>query len=61
MNTAARIQSVCNQYNKTFLTSLYIVENSEIKKHYQTEIIGLVELKGKSKPVEIVSIDGLII
>ena len=60
LNTAARIQSVCNQYNKTFLTSLYVVENSEIKKHYQTEIIGLVNLKGKSQPVAIVSIDGLI-
>jgi adenylate cyclase len=59
MNTAARIQSVCNQYNKNFLTSKYVFENSEIEKHYFTESLGLIELKGKNQPVEIASIENV--
>ncbi len=57
LNTAARIQSVCNKYNKRFLTSSYVLTNTEIKKQFKTESIGLVELKGKTQPVEIISID----
>jgi adenylate cyclase len=59
MNTAARIQSVCNQYNKSFLTSRYVFENSEIEKYYNTESLGLIELKGKNQPVEIASIENV--
>jgi adenylate cyclase len=56
LNTAARIQSVCNQYNKRFLTSTYVWEKTGIEKYYKTESIGMVPLRGKSKPVEIASI-----
>lgn len=59
MNTAARIQSVCNQYNKRFLTSKYVFENSDIEKYYNTESLGLIELKGKNQPVEIASIENV--
>ena len=56
VNTAARIQSVCNEYNKNFLTSLYIWENTGIENYYKTESLGMIKLKGKSKPVEIASV-----
>jgi len=59
LNTAARIQSVCNKYNKKFLTSTYVLEITGLQKYYETELIGMVELKGKSKPVEIACIHGL--
>ena len=56
LNTAARIQSVCNLYNRNFLTSSFVLENTKIEKYFKTESIGMVELKGKHKPVEIASI-----
>ena len=55
LNTAARIQSVCNKYNKNFLTSVYIWENTGIENYYKTESLGMIELKGKSKAIEIAS------
>jgi adenylate cyclase len=57
LNTTARIQNVCNHYNKNFLTSGQIVAYTEIKKYYKIESIGMVELKGKNKPIEIASIN----
>jgi len=57
MNTAARIQSVCNQYNKRFLTSRNIFENSEVEKYFYTESLGSIQLKGKNQPVDVSSIE----
>ena len=59
INTAARIQSVCNQYNKRLLVSASAWEQSGLEKSYQVELIGLVPLKGKSNPVEIASVSRL--
>ncbi|MEO7769194.1 MAG: adenylate/guanylate cyclase domain-containing protein, partial [Ferruginibacter sp.] len=59
LNTAARIQSVCNLYHKSFLTSVHVVENTTIEKYFKTESIGMVGLKGKNLPVEIASISRL--
>lgn len=56
VNTAARIQSVCNKYNKTLLTSAYIWENTDVLKFYKVESLGAIGLKGKSTPVEIASL-----
>jgi adenylate cyclase len=57
LNTTARIQSVCNQFNKRFLVSMYAVETMNIRNKYKSESIGMIELKGKSKAVEIASVD----
>jgi adenylate cyclase len=59
LNTAARIQSVCNTYNKKMLTSAHIWENTGIEKYYKTESLGVIALKGKNKPVEIISMTRL--
>ena len=59
LNTAARIQSVCNLYNKNFLTSVYVWQRTGIEKYYDTELIGMVALKGKTQPVEIASVSRL--
>jgi len=59
LNTAARIQSVCNLYNKRFLTSTYVLEKMRPGKSYKIETIGMVQLRGKSQPVEIASINSL--
>jgi adenylate cyclase len=59
MNTAARIQGVCSEYNKRFLASKYVFENGEIEKYYNTESLGSIQLKGKNQPVEVNSIESV--
>jgi adenylate cyclase len=58
LNTTARIQSICNENNKYFLTSNHVLENSDIKKHYNIQSLGMVLLRGKKQAVEIISIEG---
>lgn len=57
--TAARIQSVCNTYNKKLLTSVEIWENTDVLKFYKIESLGAIELKGKSTSMEIASLTKL--
>jgi len=59
LNTAARIQSVCNEYNKRFLTSASSWESTGLDKFYRVESMGLVPLKGKSIPVELSGVSRL--
>ncbi|MEO6722381.1 MAG: adenylate/guanylate cyclase domain-containing protein [Ferruginibacter sp.] len=59
LNTAARIQSICNEHNKYFLASKHVLENSEVEKYYHTESLGMIALKGKKQPIEIASITGI--
>jgi adenylate cyclase len=58
LNTTARIQSICNENNKYFLTSGYVLENSDVEKYYNTESLGMMVLKGKKQAIEIISIEG---
>jgi adenylate cyclase len=57
LNTAARIQSVCNSYHKKFLTSAFVLKLTAVENSFKTESIGMVLLKGKKDPVEIVSVE----
>lgn len=57
INTAARIQSVCNQYNKDFLASTYILNKMTASQSLQIEHLGHVPLRGKSTEVEIASLE----
>ncbi len=50
INTAARIQGVCNQYEKEFLVSNFLKEQLETS-GFEFETIGQVPLKGKGKEV----------
>ena len=56
MNTTARIQSVCNEYNKTLLASVEVLRISNAGKYYDIESLGMISLKGKSKAVEIAGV-----
>jgi adenylate cyclase len=58
INTAARIQSMCNHFDKSFLIS----ESAKsiihgINTHYRFESLGPISLKGKDKAVELFSVD----
>lgn len=61
LNTAARIQSVCNDYKKSFLVSELLF--NKLRQHLlvKSEQLGMILLKGKTSRVGIVSIDGLLI
>jgi len=57
LNTAARIQSVCNEYNKSFLISEYLLEKIGLNHSFKTEPLGMIQLRGKTTKVGIASVD----
>ena len=57
LNTAARIQGVCNTYGKALLISEKLEKLLTFSNKYQKELVGEVELKGKARPVKIYSIE----
>ncbi|MBT31917.1 MAG: adenylate/guanylate cyclase domain-containing protein [Thalassobius sp.] len=59
LNTAARIQSVCNEYNKDFLVSEYLLERIGASQNVLTESMGMILLRGKTNKVGIASINGI--
>lgn len=52
MNTTARIRSACSDMNKKFIVSKDFIEKSSLEE-FQAESLGLVELKGKRKEIEL--------
>ena len=57
LNTASRIQSVCNDYNKTFLVSKYLLDKVRMHSNMKTEELGMILLKGKAAKVGLVSVE----
>jgi adenylate cyclase len=57
LNTAARIQSLCNDYNKKLLASEPIVERLDKDSKLNIELQGSILLKGKEQEVKIYSIE----
>jgi adenylate cyclase len=57
LNTAARIQSMCNEYSKKMLVSSYFAEQSNVGSQFATTTLGNILLKGKTATVGIVSIE----
>ena len=52
INTAARIRSACTELNQKYLTSKEFIELLNIK-DWQSESLGLVDLKGKNEGIEL--------
>lgn len=52
MNTTARIRSACSELNKKFIVSKDFIDKSSLE-DFQSESLGLVELKGKRKEIEL--------
>ena len=53
LNTAARIQGKCNEYNSKMLISEEIMNKLKENSEYQYELIGNIKLKGKEQLVNI--------
>ena len=56
LNTASRIQSMCNDYNKTFLISKNLIDKVGMHSNMMTEELGMILLKGKTAKVGLVSV-----
>jgi adenylate cyclase len=56
LNTTARIQSVCNEYNSDFLASEYLIEKVGVDDGIKCEHLGLVLLKGKTEKIGLVKL-----
>jgi adenylate cyclase len=52
MNTTARIRSACTELNRHYIVSKEFVGASQLK-GWQTESLGLVDLKGKDEKIEL--------
>ena len=52
INTAARIRSACTELNQKFLVSKEMIELLEMK-DWQSESMGMVDLKGKNESIEL--------
>ncbi len=57
LNTAARIQGVCNTYGKALLISEGLESLLTFTDEFQNELVGEVSLKGKAKPLKIYSVE----
>lgn len=55
MNTTARIRGACNELNHNFVVSKQFIENIDLKE-WQSENLGLIDLKGKGEGVELYSL-----
>lgn len=57
LNTTARIQSVCNDYNRDLLVSEYLLEKTGKHPLMKTEHLGMILLKGKSEEVGVLGLE----
>ena len=52
MNTTARIRSACNELNQKFIVSKDFIESGNLKE-WQSESLGIIDLKGKASGIEL--------
>jgi adenylate cyclase len=52
MNTTARIQSVCSELNQKFVVSKDVIDSLDLK-DWQSESLGIIDLKGKKEGIEL--------
>lgn len=52
MNTTARIRTACSELNQKFIVSKAFIDHIDLKE-WQSESLGLVELKGKNTSIEL--------
>ncbi|MFC1783712.1 adenylate/guanylate cyclase domain-containing protein [Planctomycetota bacterium] len=57
LNTAARIQGLCNEYGRSLLISENLISQLNLNGDFTRELLGAIPLKGKQKPVNIFSIE----
>lgn len=56
LNTASRIQSICNEYGEQFLISGELLQRTKAINGYTCESIGKIQLKGKLTSIDVCSV-----
>lgn len=56
LNTTARIQSLCNEYNQKLIISTDLMDILNLQKEYILHNLGEIKLKGRSKKVNILGV-----
>ena len=57
INTAARIEGLCNQYGEDLLTSADLLQHLNLGAEYVVSKIGNLSLKGKKEPLDLFAIN----
>lgn len=57
VNTASRLRSACNEFDRDLLASEYLIRNVDEKYQYKIDEIGEVNLKGKKNSIKVFSIE----
>ena len=57
VNTASRLRSACNEFDKELLASEYLIRNIDQNYQYKIDEIGEVNLKGKKNSIKVFSIE----
>lgn len=52
MNTTARIRSACSELNQKFIVSKNVIDSLDLK-DWQSESLGIIDLKGKKEGIEL--------
>ena len=52
MNTTARIRSACSELNQKFIVSKEVIDSLDLK-DWQSESLGIIDLKGKKEGIEL--------
>lgn len=56
LNTASRLEEICNEYNAMLLISEQLKNQLTLEKDYALENLGEIQLKGKSSAMEVYSV-----
>ena len=59
LNTASRIQSICNEYNEQLLISGELLQRALFTNGYRYQSIGEIQLKGKLSKIDVCAIKNL--
>ena len=59
INTASRIQDMCNEFGRELLASSAITKSCNAQNRYQIEQLGSIVLKGKTEGIGIVSVEDM--
>jgi adenylate cyclase len=57
LNTAARLQGICNAYGKGFISSKLLLDKVGTNPNMRTEDLGAVTLRGKASKVAVLSVE----
>jgi len=56
LNTAARIQAMCNELQRRFVASKQLIQALVVPEDFSIEELGAVTLRGKAEPLELVGL-----